>query len=203
MSKTRKKAILISTAAVVLILIITFLVWFLATKNRNAVIVTVNGVPLRERQVDNVLKQSKELDRAEVIKNSINDLLIIQYGKENGCVASYEEISERMLEYKEVYPLFYDRALKIYGEEELAKGLENQILIEKSKEHYLNSVVNSEKFKIVNFEKYLAKYNLNVSQLDDDQIALAREKYEEYKEKLILESWVENMIQKAEIVYFK
>ena len=79
------------------------------------VVVTVNGEPIYQKEVDTVVNQSPniKISESEVITNSINQLVVVQYGKKNGCSASQEEIDQQLNEYENSYPTIYDSALDL------------------------------------------------------------------------------------------
>jgi hypothetical protein len=197
----RKKVVIISAAAF-LILSVTFTIWFSIAKESDSVIATVNGEPLYSKQINRVLKQYDDLSRDEVIEASIDDMLLVQYGKKNGCVVSEDELSVRIHEYKDLNSYIYSEAIKIYGETDLKKGLENRIIIEKAKDLYLNSISDTSNLKTISFEEYLALYKINKDQLDSDQINLAKEKYVDYQKNSIIKSWLDRLKEGAEIKYF-
>ena len=197
----RKKVVIIPAASF-LMLSLTFLICFSIAKNNNAVIATINGEPLYAKQISRVLKQSDDLNRDKIIETSINDMLIIQYGKRNGCVVSEEELNQRIQEYKDANSYIYSEAIKIYGEADFKKGLENRIIIEKAKELYINSISDGLNSKTISFEEYLALYKINKEHLDSDQINLAKEKYADYQKNFIVKSWVDYLKEDAEIKYF-
>lgn len=76
-----------------------------------------------------------KISESEVITNSINQLVVVQYGKKNGCSASQEEIDQQLNEYENSYPTIYDSALDLFGEDGLRKGIEYRIIYEKTKEY--------------------------------------------------------------------
>lgn len=103
------------------------------------VVVTVNGEPIYQKEVDTVVNQSPniKISESEVITNSINQLVVVQYGKKNGCSASQEEIDQQLNEYENSYPTIYDSALDLFGEDGLRKGIEYRIIMKRQRNMFL------------------------------------------------------------------
>lgn len=108
------------------------------------VVVTVNGEPIYQKEVDTVVNQSPniKISESEVITNSINQLVVVQYGKKNGCSASQEEIDQQLNEYENSYPTIYDSALDLFGEDGLRKGIEYRIIYEKKGYTFIGRYLN-------------------------------------------------------------
>lgn len=94
---------------------------------------------LRLTEVDTVVNQSPniKISESEVITNSINQLVVVQYGKKNGCSASQEEIDQQLNEYENSYPTIYDSALDLFGEDGLRKGIEYRIIMKRQRNMFL------------------------------------------------------------------
>lgn len=93
------------------------------------------------------MKQSTDntLIREEVLENSIDQLVVIQYGKKSGVNIEDDFFSKYIDDYKKQYLQQYEKGILIYGEEEFHKGLKYHLIYQQTKK-----IVISEKIKDVN-----------------------------------------------------
>ena len=104
-------------------------------KYREGVAAEVNGEVIFANEIERVLSEYDDTDGITydgILENTINELLLVQYGKRNGFIASKEEILEREEYLKNTMPDVYAEIEK-NGIEDYRKNLENLIIYEKTK----------------------------------------------------------------------
>lgn len=142
---------------------------------------------LRLTEVDTVVNQSPniKISESEVITNSINQLVVVQYGKKNGCSASQEEIDQQLNEYENSYPTIYDSALDLFGEDGLRKGIEYRIIYEKTKEYvfdlFWSEHTSVDEQSVIDF---CSQKGVNYSDLSNNDRELATDAYTNFLYKL-------------------
>lgn len=163
--------------------------------------VYVNGEPLYKHEVDATQEMNPYSKREDIVYNTVNDMLLIQYAKSIGITVSNDEIDAIIIEYKEHYPDIYAAALDGYGEDQLRQGTENRLLIEYALQHIYEDFsadldINQE---IIN--RYLIENNISPESLTDSEYQLLVESYLNTQKAGIKDSWLENARQTSDIVY--
>lgn len=102
-----------------------------------AVEVYVNGEALYVYEVDETLNVNPEVSREEVVENTINDMLMIQYARTNDIHISDEEVEYILKLYQTHYPEIYEMALEGYGTDGLKSGIKNRLLLTATLERIL------------------------------------------------------------------
>lgn len=168
------------------------------------VVVTVNGEPIYQKEVDTVVNQSPniKISESEVITNSINQLVVVQYGKKNGCSASQEEIDQQLNEYENSYPTIYDSALDLFGEDGLRKGIEYRIIYEKTKEYvfdlFWSEHTSVDEQSVIDF---CSQKGVNYSDLSNNDRELATDAYTNFLQQDYFLEFQESLVDSAEIIY--
>ena len=194
---SKKAYTAIGIIALLIFLTLIYVFEYFNDAGDNAVILTVNGEPLYNYQVDRVVSQSKRYERSEIIETSIDDLLLIQYAQANGCEVSDEEVSAKLQAYKESLPAIYELAVDRYGINDLKSGLKNMILIDRAKDLYLSSNA-SKSYSETELDEYLIKNDIAPEQLTEEQYDLASQ---EYIEITLINSLLSDLRSTASIIY--
>lgn len=166
-----------------------------------AVEVYVNGEALYTYEVDETLKVNPEVSREEVVENTIDDMLIIQYAKAHNIDVSDEEVEYMLNLYQEHYPEIYEIALDGYGTEGLKSGIKNRLLLSKA----LEMILSEPDYKIDEskeaIDKYLMENGIDPESLVESEYIEARNLYVTAQEIKMKETWLENARISAEIIY--
>ena len=198
MLSSKTKTICLVSFGIAVIIIVSLILINSISNRTDKVVALVNSEPILQSQLDMVLQQDKSIDRTELLENTIDDILLMQYAKNNGCSVSKQEVDELIREYKETYSVFYEEALKIYTEDELRAGLENRILIDKGKQVYFSKFpIDTEK----GFEDYLKSYDIEITSLTEEQIDTAKQKYKEKLEETAMNNFVKELRKESNIEY--
>lgn len=198
MLSSKTKTICLVSFGIAVIIIVSLILINSISNQTDKVVALVNSEPILQSQLDKVLQQDKSIDRTELLENTIDDILLMQYAKNNGCSVSKQEVDELIREYKETYSVFYEEALKIYTEDELRAGLENRILIDKGQQVYFSKFpIDTEK----GFEDYLKSYDIELTSLTEEQIDTAKQKYKEKLEETAMNNFVKELRKESNIEY--
>lgn len=103
----------------------------------NEIAAIVNGENIYQEEILNVLNDDKNLTYDVVLQNTIDDLLLIQYGIELGMEVSDQDVEERFSEVVSLSPMIEEKIEK-FGIDKYKDILKNVITIEKVKKDYLS-----------------------------------------------------------------
>lgn len=166
-----------------------------------AVEVYVNGEALYTYEVDETLKLNPEVSREEVVENTIDDMLIIQYAREHNIDVSDEEVEYMLNLYQEHYPEIYEIALDGYGMESLKSGIKTRLLLSDA----LEMILSEPDYKIDEsqeaIDEYLMENGIDPESLVESEYIEARNLYVKAQEIKMRETWLENARMSAEIIY--
>lgn len=163
--------------------------------------VYVNGEALYVYEVDLTLDVNPEVSREEIIENTINNMLMIQYARANSIGVSDEEVEHWLALYQEHYPDIYEIALEGYGAEELREGIKNRLLLSAA----LEGILTEPDYKIdlsdeaVN--RYLLDSGIKPEGLEEAEYEEARNLYVKAQQAEKKAAWIENARLSAEIIY--
>lgn len=163
-----------------------------------AVEVYVNGEALYTYEVDETLKLNPEVSREEVVENTIDDMLIIQYAREHNID---EEVEYMLNLYQAYYPEIYEIALDGYGMDALKSGIKNRLLLSDA----LEMILLEPDYKIDESQEaineYLIENGIDPESLGESEYIEARNLYVKAQEIKMKEKWLENARMSAEIIY--
>lgn len=160
----------------------------LKNNEESEVAAIVNGERI---YVEEIVYASNESGRTyhEVLEDTINDLLIIQYGRNNGIVVTDDEVVNRIQEVKISLPSVYEDIEKSIGTEKYKKNIKQLLFLTKTRE-YLEKESNI----TITDEEMLAWYRENINGeganfelvKKDVYKTLFEEKYSNYQDNLLL-----------------
>ena len=163
---------------------------------------TVNGEPIYEYQIEQVVNQlpEGEIDRDEVLEESIRQLVVIQTGREYGINMTDEEMDKLLLEYKGAYLDIYQQGIEIYGEEGLVNGLKYKTLYEKTKQYMLDHIIIPEiDMTDEELEQYLLDQEVGDIEINDETREIIEQSYMNNIAEENYNQEVEKLIDQAEI----
>lgn len=193
-----------------LIIFILCVIFFAATYRKDnleisdvteAVEVYVNGEALYVFEVDETLVVNPEVSREEVIENTINDMLMIQYARANNIDVTDEEVEYILNLYQTHYPEIYEIALEGYGTEGLTSGIKNRLLLTAALESILEEPDYTIDLSNEAIDKYLLENGIEPDSLEEAEYEEARILYVNAQEVKMKEAWIENARLSAEIIY--
>lgn len=200
MTKSNKKKIYIILCVIVLLFSLSITVYFALTKDIAA---EVNGEIIYEYQLDNVLSQSADgsLSREFVLENSIEQLIVVQYGKEQGINIDESFFNDYINEYKKEHPDQYKKGIHIYGEEEFHNGLKYHLIYQQTKEKIINEQIKNIAVTDNDLKTFLHEKNITV-EITEENYDIIKSKYIEAKSENLFEEWVNQRKVKSKIKYF-
>lgn len=170
--------------------------------NNDECIVSVNGELIYKKEIDSVYDEFYDsgIEYKDIVENTIDEILVIQQAKEYGIVCDGTEIEQVLKEYELHYPDEYNKAISVYGIENVKKGQRSRLLYKKVKDYYFENISDNEiSEKLI--DNFLKEYDL------EDQ--LKQYTYEEIQNSLDEEllqydfdKWVEHLRKGADIVYY-
>lgn len=163
--------------------------------------VYVNGEALYVYEVDATLAVNPEVSREEIVENTINDMLMIQYARENGINVSDEDVEHLLELYQEHYPEIYGIALEGYGTEQLREGIRNRLLLSAALEEILTEPDYGIDISNEAINRYLLDNGIAPEDLDKSEYEEARNLYIKAQQAKIKMAWIENARSSAEIIY--
>lgn len=172
--------------------------------NKNSILVSINDFDVYQRDVDLVYNQQTDglivQSKESIIKKTIRNTVVRQYGVEHGIKVTEDELQSIISQYKESG--LYNDAVKIYGFDDLKKGLCNHELFTRSKTYIIDKCTSKKVVNDVDIQQFLSQHDLgHMSLTDKDRQAII--------DKLVLdninkqyESFVDTLVSKADIVYY-
>lgn len=183
------------------ILIISFLVGCSKTTEQNEVAAIVNGEKIYCEEIKNVLHNDETLTYDTVLQNTINDLLIIQYGKKSGIDVFTDEVESRFNEIVALSPTIMKKIEGI-GVEQYKKILKNVILLEKSKEFYLSQFKSELLVTDEEIDEWY-KENINGEYIQSSSVRESiKDAIYDKKEDKLLKKLIEDLKGKANIIIY-
>lgn len=201
MKSNKKKIYIISTLCVIVLLLSLSLTVFFASRKDKAA--EVNGEKIYEYQLDNILNQSADgsLKREFVLENSIEQLIVVQYGKEHGINIDDSYFNNYINEYKKEHPDQYKKGIQIYGEEEFYNGLKYHLIYQQTKEKIINEQIKDIDVTDDDLQSFLNEKKINI-EITKENYDTIKSKYIEERSKSLFEEWVNNQKEKSKIKYF-
>lgn len=197
------KRTIVSIVAV-LIGSILFLSMSGCNSQKNDVVVAVNGEAIYEYQLENVMKQSidNSISREDLLENSINQLVVVQYGIEANVNIDDSYFDDYINRYKSDYPEYFAKGIEVYGEEEFIDGLRYHLIYQKTREKII-----SEQFSDIEISEnililYIKEKGLQI-EISKDNYDIIKEKYITEKQEELFDEWVAEQRNNSEIEYFE
>lgn len=173
-------------------------------KTEDKIVVSVNDENIYESQLQNVIKQSLDnpIDRSFLIENSINQLVVVQFGKKMDIFIEDEYFETYIENYKKQYPEYFQRGIEIYGEDEFLKGLRYHLIYKETK----NKII-SEKFSDIYvssdvLKAYLKEKKHNIT-LSEDNFNTIKDKYIQDTQEALFDNWVKEIRADYQINYYQ
>lgn len=166
----------------------------------NEVAAVINGEEIYIQDIERVATET-DTDEKDVLNDSINDLLIIQYGIENGIIISDEMVNERIIEVESGYPDMYNDIIESIGKEKYFNNLKYLMILEETKNYYIEKNM----FEIKEgelkewYKKYISK-DMKGYEISKDSVYEAV--FEEKEQNVILEL-IRELREKADIELYK
>ncbi|MCM1236401.1 MAG: hypothetical protein NC489_40500 [Ruminococcus flavefaciens] len=206
-----KKIKLLSSGITLTIVIIVsvFLIAKMQKDNYNKVpkqedrLVPVNGEEILKKEIDLVYKQfaSSGVQYDEILKNSIDEILVIQHADEFGIPEVTEsEVQKQLQDYKSQYPDLYNEAVNVYGVDELYRGQKNRMMYDKVKKYVMSNVI-QDKFTDQTVNDFIAKYELS-EQLEGYSMEQIKKSLKKEIKEYLFDEWVNDIKKNASIVYY-
>lgn len=206
-----KKIKLLSSgiALTIVIIVSVFLIARMKKENHYKIpkqkdcLVSVNGEEILKNEIDLVYKQFADsgVQYDEILSNSIDEILVIQYAKEFGIPEITEpEVQKQLQAYKSQYPDLYNEAVNVYGVDELYKGQENRMMYDRVKKYVMSNVL-QDKFTDQTAKKFIAKYKLS-GQLEGYSMEQIKKSLKKEIEEFLFNEWVDDIKKDANIIYY-
>ncbi len=174
-------------------------------KYREGVAAEVNGEVIFANEIERVLSEYDDTDGITydgILENTINELLLVQYGKRNGFIASKEEILEREEYLKNTMPDVYAEIEK-NGIEDYRKNLENLIIYEKTKNDYLLQCSSEVRVSEEEAKKwYISNISVNMDGYEKNKDMIIT-KLEEEKIRCVVSRLVDELKEVSEIKIYE
>lgn len=166
---------------------------------------SINGENIYVEDIKRVLSEydtTENITFESILNNSINEILVVQYGKNEGYSASEEEIDQRELFLKNNMPNVYEE-ISNRGLEQYRENLKNLIIYNKSIENYW--IEHYDQVHVTENEA-LEWYKKNISD-DDSNFEKNKEiiisSLTEEKKNILLDTLVETLKDESNIIIYK
>lgn len=208
MFKNRKKYIILFLATIAIVVTCFFLktnYFNNPTTTDYAVAAKVNDEYIYVKDIERILFEYDETESITfdtILNNSIDELLIVQYGKKKGFTASSDEIDERELFLKNNMPDIYEE-IASRGIEEYRKNLSNLIIYDKITSEYFKE--NHEEIHVTD-EEALKWYKSTISDETNNfekYKELIISSIEEEKERKLLGVLIDNLKKDSDIIIYE
>lgn len=176
-------------------------VFTISTKDNKAAI--INGEIIYEYQIDNVIKQSSDnsIDRKKVLENSIDELIVVQYGKKQGLDVDNTTFDEYIEEYKKEYPKQYAKGIEVYGEKDFHSGLKYHIIYQNTRDYIIEEKIRNIEITDEKLNDFLFDKGVGIS-VSDDNRSFIKEKYLDFESNRLFDEWIKEQRKKSKIEYF-
>lgn len=188
-----------------ILMIVVSIIFFSCSFNslENKIVVTVNDEAIYEYQIQNVLNQSleKPIDRDFLIENSINELVVVQFGQKNGIKIEDDLFQEYISNYKKQYPDYFQKGIDIYGVDEFYKGLKYHLIFQQTKDKIIKEEISETNATDNDLKSYLKTKEYDII-LSDENYNLIKEKYIKETQEILFKEWVEKQRKDCSIFYY-
>lgn len=170
-----------------------------AEKN-NEIAAVINGENLYISDIERVASEM-DTDKNEVLNDSINDLVVIQYGIENGIIISDATVNKRIEEVESAYPDIYNDIVESIGKEKYFNNLKYLMILEETKKDYIEK--NMFEIKEDELKEWYKKYiSKDMEGYENSKDSVYEAVFEEKEQNLILEL-IKELREKADIKLYK
>ena len=168
------------------------------------IVVTVNGEAIYEYQLENVMKQSidNSISREDLLENSINQLVVVQYGKKVGISIDDNYFDDYINRYKSGYPEYFAKGIDVYGEEEFIDGLRYHLIYQMTREKVISDNFSDIEISENILTLYIKEKGLRI-ELSKENYDLVKDKYISEKQEELFDEWVAEQRSNSEIEYFE
>lgn len=160
----------------------------------------VNNENIYYNELMNVIENNEGVTYETVLTNTINDLLLIQYGKNNGIGVTDLEVEER---YNEILSLYPDIKSDVEGSIGISKYKENlrkQMMLTKTRDYHISQ---HKEDVVVSEEEITDWYEKNIGGNNADRNVIrenVRDVIYKQKEDILFSNLIENLKKEANII---
>lgn len=170
------------------------------------IVAEINGEPIYYSEIENALNNIKDgsITFDAILRNSINELLVVQMAPSYGIDVSQEEFDTYIEQYKSSYADIYAKGVELYGgEDKFIEGLLRQKIFNKTRSYLTQNVLEPITVSDEEISAYCEMYSVDPELLSEDEYDVVYDRLHLDKEDAYFFEWMLSQWEKHDIkIYY-